>query len=76
MIKKANDIFQKLNQRLSQKEKGKIVAIEAESGEYYLGRSELEAYSEAKKQHPKKQFVFKRIGFASTYFVGAKRCGS
>ncbi|MBI5072381.1 hypothetical protein HZA99_01035 [Candidatus Woesearchaeota archaeon] len=33
MIKKANDIFQKLNETLSQKEKGKMVAIETESGE-------------------------------------------
>jgi len=72
-MKKANEIFQKINQTLSQKYKGKIVAIDTESGSYYMGDSELEAYNQAIKQHPKKQFVFKRIGFSSTYFVGAKR---
>ncbi len=73
IIKKANEIFEKINRKLAQKEKGKIVAIEAESGKYYVADSELEAYKEAIKQHPKKRFVFKRIGFSSTYFVGAKR---
>ncbi len=73
MIKKANEIFQKINQTLAEKYKGKIVAIDAESGKYYIGDSELQAYDQALKQHPKKQFVFKRIGFESTYFVGAKR---
>ena len=73
MMKKANELFQKVNKTLSQKYKGKIIAIESESGEYYLGDSELEAYNKAIKEHPKKQFVFKRIGFQSTYFVGAKK---
>lgn len=72
-IKKANDIFEKINAKLSGKYKGKIIAIDAESGNYYIGDSELEAYEEARKQHPKRQFVFKRVGFSSTYFVGAKR---
>lgn len=73
MIKKANEIFQKINQTLAKKYKGKIVAIDTESGNYYIGDSELQAYDEAIKEHPKKLFVFKRIGFESTYFVGAKR---
>lgn len=72
-IKKANEIFEKINKGLSEKYKGKIVAIDGESGDYYVGASELEAYKEALKQHPKKQFIFKRVGFRSTHFVGAKR---
>ncbi|MBI5003154.1 hypothetical protein HZC31_07245 [Candidatus Woesearchaeota archaeon] len=73
ILKKANEIFEKINQRLSEKYKGKIIAIDGESGDYYIGESELEAYNEAIKQHPKKQFIFKRVGFRSTHFVGAKR---
>ncbi len=73
MIKKANELFQKVNESLSQRYKGKIIAIETESGQYYVGDSELEAYNKAIKQHPKKQFVFKRIGFQSTYFVDTEK---
>ncbi|MBS3157657.1 hypothetical protein J4206_00030 [Candidatus Woesearchaeota archaeon] len=70
-IKQANVLFEKLNRELLPRYKGKIIALDAESGEYFIGDSELDAYKKATKNAPKKQFVFKRIGFASTHFVGA-----
>ena len=70
-IKEADILFSKINKELMPKHKGKIVALDIESGSYFIGNSELDAYKEAIKQHPKKQFVFKRIGFDSTHFVGA-----
>ena len=70
-IKEANKVFERINKELLPKYKGKIVAIDADSGNYFIGDSELEAYNIAIKKYPNKQFVFKRIGFHSTHFVGA-----
>lgn len=64
-------LFRKINTQLSSKYKGKIVAINPDSEEYFIGDSELDAYKKAIKKSPKKQFVFKRIGFTHTHFVGA-----
>ena len=69
--KEANEIFEKIDKELSSKYKGKIVAIDSDSGDYFFGTSELEAYKKAIKKHPNKKFVFRRIGFKETHFVGA-----
>lgn len=70
-IDEANKLFEKISKELLPKYKGKIVAIDTNSGNYFIGDSELDAYKMAIKKHPNKQFVFKRIGFHSTHFVGA-----
>lgn len=70
-LKEVNQIFEKINKQLLPKFKGKIVAIDMDSGNYFIGESEIDAYKEAIKQYPKKQFIYKRIGFDSTHFVGA-----
>ena len=70
-IEEANKLFEKISKELIGKHKGKIVAIDADSGSYFIGDSELDAYKKAIKKYPDKKFVFKRIGFGSTYFVGA-----
>ena len=70
-ISEANKIFEKITKDLSSRYKGKIVAIDSDSGSYFIGDSELDAYKKAIKKFPSKKFVFKRIGFDSTYFIGA-----
>lgn len=67
---KAAKIFKEINEELKPQYKGKIVAIDADSEDYFIGDSEIEAYEKAVKKHPNKQFIFKRIGFASTHFIG------
>lgn len=70
-IREANRIFERMGLELSGKYKGKIVAIDSDSGSYFIGDSELDAYKKAIKKYPRKTFVFKRIGSISTHFVGA-----
>ncbi len=70
-IKQANMLFEKINKELTPKYKGKIVALEAESGSYFIGDTEIDAYKRAIKEYPDKKFIFKRIGFKSSHFVGA-----
>jgi len=62
-------VVEKINKEES-KNKGKIVAIDLDSGEYFIGVSELEAYKKAIKKHPGKIFIFKRIGHSHTHFIG------
>lgn len=70
-VTEATALFKKINKELSPRYKGKIVAIDTDSGNYFIGDSELDAYRRAIQKCPDKQFVFKRIGFDSTHFVGA-----
>jgi len=69
--KSISKTFEIINKKLMPKHKGKILAIEPESGGYFIGDSEIEAYKKAIKSYPSKTFVFKRIGFKVTHFVGA-----
>ncbi len=71
MKDKISIIFEDINRKLAFQYKGKIVAIDIDSGDYFIGDSELEAYEEAIKKHPNKQFIFKRIGFNYTHVVGS-----
>jgi len=48
--------------------KGKIAAIEPESGEYFLGKTALEAFHKARKKYPKAMFYFIRIGYPAVDF--------
>ncbi len=68
---KADRIFEEVNQKFMPTHKGKIVAIETDSGDYAIGDNEVQAYDVAAKKHPNKKFVFKRIGSDYTYFIGA-----
>ena len=67
----AKIIFEKINEELSLNNKGKMVAIDMDSGDYFIGDSAINAYEEAIKKYPNKKFLFKRIGFSSAYVVGA-----
>ncbi len=50
--------------------RGEIVAIEPESGEYFIGVDINEACDKALLKHPTKQFFFKRIGAKAAFFIG------
>lgn len=64
-------ILENINTRLMPQHLGKIVAIEPETGKYFIGDSEIQAYKLAAKEFPHRIFIFKRIGFKATHFVGA-----
>ena len=70
-MKEADVLFKRISSELSPKFKGKIVAIDTDSGNYFVGNSELDAYKKAIRRYPRRKFIFKRIGFDSTHFVGA-----
>lgn len=69
-MKDVETIFNKINE-VEYNKKGKIVAIEPESGEYFIGDNIVDAYRKAVERYPGKRFIFKRVGFEHTYFTGA-----
>lgn len=61
---KARKIYEeKYKDKLEPEEKGRIVAIEVESGDMFLGDSVTEVAMVARKKYPDKFFYFIRIGY-------------
>jgi hypothetical protein len=53
------------------KYQGQIIAIDPDSGDYYIGLSTIDACDLARKKHPDKRFYLKRIGAKATFVVGS-----
>ncbi len=64
---RAKTIYGRVAEKLEPSFKGKIVAIEVESGEYFVGETVLDAAGKARVKHPDKVFHFFHIGFPSVY---------
>jgi len=54
--------------KIEQSSKGRVAAIKPESGEYFLGKTALEAFHKARKKYPKATFYFIRIGYPAVDF--------
>ena len=70
-IKRAEQIYEQIKVKLHGNE-GKIIAIDVDSGDYFLGTDTIDAINLGKKKYPSKQFYLKRIGATYTYVVGAR----
>lgn len=70
-VEKANQIYAGLKELLEKEYMDMIVAIEVDSGDYFIGKTSIEACEKARGKYSNKIFVCKRIGALATYFVGA-----
>jgi hypothetical protein len=59
--------YEEIKEELEPDHIGKYVMIEVESGDYFLGESDREAYEKAKAKHPDKIFHFIRIGHKAAH---------
>ncbi len=66
------EIYEKIHGKLKGLD-GKIIAIDLETGDYFIGKNTIEAYEKGQKKYPKKEFLFKRIGSKTAFFVGLSR---
>ena len=64
--KKCHRFYQAIEKTLGKRHKGKVVAIEAESGQYVLGEDELEVALEARRQFGKPVHFF-RLGYGAVH---------
>jgi len=68
---KGHEIFKKISEELERDYHGKFVAIEVDSGDYFIGDTSIEADKKAKKKYPDKVFYLGRIGYrAAVSFKG------
>lgn len=74
-MKKADKIFEEASKKLLPAHKGKLIAIDEESGDYEIGERALDACNKLIKRHPNKIFIVKRLGFDYAYFIGALNVG-
>ena len=61
-----------LKNKLEPRHTGKIVVIDAESGDYYLGNSLHEANQKARKKHPDNVFFAVKVGYPAVYSFSSR----
>jgi len=59
---KGKALFQKLDPALREKYHGKFIAIEVDSGDYFIGERGIDASMQGKEKYPDKLFYVGRIG--------------
>ena len=67
LTERGNNIYKSLKSKLEKKHKGKVIAIEVDSGNYVIGEDELDAAIKARKKFPHKIFTFIRIGYLAVH---------
>lgn len=60
---KGEEVYRKISKQIEKKYLGDFMAIEVESGKYFLGETQIEALEKAKKHFPTKIFYLMKIGF-------------
>ncbi|MBI4226585.1 hypothetical protein HY612_05740 [Candidatus Roizmanbacteria bacterium] len=63
LAQKGENIYNAVKDRLEKENKGKFMAIEVDSGKYFIGKNQIEVFEKARKKFPKKIFYFIKIGF-------------
>ncbi len=66
--------YQRLRSKLEPRYTGQILAIEPESGEYLLGKDELQVALRAVRKFPGKKFSFFRVGYPAVHKLRVESC--
>lgn len=64
---KGERVYRRLLRHLIPKYKGRIIAIEPDSGKYFIGRDELKVALKAMKAFPNRLFRVFRIGYPAVH---------
>lgn len=71
--KKGRKVLETLTPELEKKHFGQFIAIDADSGEYFIGDTVIEATRKAQAQYPGKIFFLGRIGYRTAYTFKGRR---
>jgi hypothetical protein len=66
-------LLEAIQGRFAKEEYGRFVAIDVDSGDYFLGETGIEATKKAQAEHPGKVFFLGRIGCRTTYTFKGRR---
>jgi len=61
--RKGRKILEAISENLEKEQKGKAVAIDIETSDYFIGDTGIEATKKAREKHPNKVFFLGRIGY-------------
>jgi hypothetical protein len=67
LISKGEQIYAALQEQLEPEHKGRIVVIDPDTGDYFLGDTLLEADTKARHRYPGKIFYAVKIGYPAVY---------
>jgi hypothetical protein len=67
LYEKGKKIYKRLKAKLEKTNKGKIIAIEPNSGNYIVGKDEFIVALKAQQKFPGKIFDFFRIGYPAVH---------
>ena len=70
---KGQQLFEALDPELREKHRGQFIAIEVDSGDSFIGQTEMEANQKARAKHPGKVFFLGRIGYPTAYTFKGRR---
>jgi hypothetical protein len=65
--KKGQQIFEALDPELSKTHRGQFVVIEVDSGDYFIGKTPMEADQQARAKYPGKVFFMGRLGYRTAF---------
>jgi hypothetical protein len=71
--KKGRQIFEALSPELTVEHRGQFIAIDADSGDYFMGETGIEATRKAQATYPGKIFFLGRIGYRTAYTFKGRR---
>lgn len=64
---------QRLRSLLEPTHRGQFIAIEPDSGDYFVGQTDSEVVAAARKAHPGHLPLVLRIGQPATYYLGSSQ---
>lgn len=59
--------YEKIKSKLEASEKGKIIAINPDNGDYFLGDTVLEAVRKGREKYPDCVFYLVKVGYSAVY---------
>ena len=71
--RKGQRILETLPQSLKEGNLGRFVAIEVESGDYFVAETALEATRQARAKYPERVFFLGRMGYRTAYTFKGRR---
>ena len=67
LASRGKQIYAVLREKLEPEHKGRIVAIDPDTGDYFLGNTLFEADKKARQKYPGKVFYAVKIGYPAVY---------
>jgi len=71
--KKGRELLDLIPDELKEKHFGQFIAIEVDTGEYFIGKTAIEATRKARAKYPGKIFFLGRLGYKTAYTFKGRR---